>query len=167
MSEVFQSCVICMEDLPGNELKQHNACDCVMCLPCLERTIEHHFNDDSIPKDYIKCPGCRQECEPETEFVSLDQIGKIKPKLRILNLPVLSRKWDGKKYVNFGHPTIFQVPNQISSRELYLLLEKSQSQKLKSLALVNAQGKLCSRCILNSKCFGCIQINPGKMQLKF
>ena len=35
----FQSCVICMEDLPCNELRQHNACDCVMCLPCLERTI--------------------------------------------------------------------------------------------------------------------------------
>ena len=35
----YQSCVICMEDLPTNELKQHNACDCVICLPCLERTI--------------------------------------------------------------------------------------------------------------------------------
>ena len=39
----FQSCVICMEDLPCNELRQHNACDCVMCLPCLERTIGKAF----------------------------------------------------------------------------------------------------------------------------
>ena len=35
----YQSCVICMEDLPICELKQHNACDCVICVPCLERTI--------------------------------------------------------------------------------------------------------------------------------
>ena len=35
----YQSCVICMEDLPTSELKQHNACDCVICVPCLERTI--------------------------------------------------------------------------------------------------------------------------------
>ena len=41
----FQSCVICMDDFQGSELKQHNACDIVMCNPCLERTIEHHFND--------------------------------------------------------------------------------------------------------------------------
>ena len=31
----YQTCVICMEDLPGNELRQHNACDCVICTPCL------------------------------------------------------------------------------------------------------------------------------------
>ena len=74
----FQSCVICMEDLPSTELKQHNACDCVMCLPCLERTIEHHMNyeSDSVPKNHIKCPGCRQEAEASVEFVTLDQIGK-------------------------------------------------------------------------------------------
>ena len=66
-----------MEDLPGNELRQHNACDCVICTPCLDRTIEHHqTTDTTLPKDHIKCPGCRQEAEPSTEFVTLDQIGE-------------------------------------------------------------------------------------------
>ena len=73
----YQTCVICMEDLPGNELRQHNACDCVICTPCLDRTIEHHqTTDTTLPKDHIKCPGCRQEAEPSTEFVTLDQIGE-------------------------------------------------------------------------------------------
>ncbi len=27
------------------QMRQHNACDCVMCGPCLERTIEHHQAD--------------------------------------------------------------------------------------------------------------------------
>ena len=53
------SCVICMEEFNGNDIRQHNACDCVMCLPCLERTLEHHESDTEIPKGQIKCPGCR------------------------------------------------------------------------------------------------------------
>ena len=74
----YQTCVICMEDLPGNELRQHNACDCVICTPCLDRTIEHHqTTDTSLPKNHIKCPGCRQEAEPSVEFVTLDQIGEL------------------------------------------------------------------------------------------
>ena len=80
--------------------------------------------DTSLPKDHIKCPGCRQEADPETEFVSLDQIGKSKPKLRILNLPVLcrNRQSDGK-FATLGHPAIAQVPNQISSRDLHTILK--------------------------------------------
>ena len=29
-----------------------------------------------------------------------------------------------------------------------------------TLSLVNSQGKLCSRCIFNSHCYGCIEISP-------
>ncbi len=163
VAQALQSCVICMEDLPGNELKQHNACDCVMCAPCLERTIEHHLSDETITKDYIRCPGCRQEAEPEIEFVSLDQIGKSKPKLRMFSLPVLSRRWDPAlaRYVSFGHPAMVQLPNQISARELFQVVKPFMPYEDKccaKLALVNAQGKLCSRCIFNSNCFGCMQI---------
>ena len=162
---MMQSCVICMEDLPSEELKQHNACDCVMCAPCLERTIEHHINDTSVPQNHIKCPGCRQVVEPETEFVSLDQIGKSKPKLRMLNLPVLSRRLDknSQKFVTFGHPAILQVPNQIQGHELYEMLKTFIPKLVKgpqSVTLVNSQGKLCSRCIFNSHCSGCIKIHP-------
>ena len=48
----IQSCVICMEDLPCNELKQHNACDCVMCLPCLERTVGKPSSIEIVLKSY-------------------------------------------------------------------------------------------------------------------
>lgn len=40
-----QTCVICMEEFEPKQLRQHNACDCVMCGPCLDRTIEHHQGD--------------------------------------------------------------------------------------------------------------------------
>ena len=29
-----------MEDLPTDQLRQHNACDCIMCNPCLERLVQ-------------------------------------------------------------------------------------------------------------------------------
>ena len=35
--EEYKSCMICMEDLPADQLRQHNACDCIICNPCLER----------------------------------------------------------------------------------------------------------------------------------
>ena len=92
-----------MEDLPGSELRQHNACDCVMCNPCLERTVEHHLNDSSVPKGHIKCPGCRQETDPESEFVTLDLIGKSKPKLRIFTLPVCER-WQTEDKIGKVNP---------------------------------------------------------------
>ena len=52
----YQACVICMEDFSPRNLRQHNACDCVMCAPCLDRTIEHHqgevdFDDPSTGKN--------------------------------------------------------------------------------------------------------------------
>ena len=43
--EAEQSCCICMEDFPVSKLRQHNACDCIMCEPCLERTVEHSQQD--------------------------------------------------------------------------------------------------------------------------
>ena len=37
--------------------------------PCLKRTAEHHR--------HIKCPGCRQDANPCTEFVALNEIGMV------------------------------------------------------------------------------------------
>ena len=36
-AEEYKCCMICMEDIPTDQLRQHNACDCIMCNPCLER----------------------------------------------------------------------------------------------------------------------------------
>jgi len=57
-----------------------------------------------------------------------------------------------------------QVPNQVSNKELYNILRpfmpSSIPEQEVKLVLVNAQGKLCSRCIFNSSCHGCIKIMP-------
>jgi ubiquitin C-terminal hydrolase len=40
-------------------------------------------------------------------------------------------------------------------------LKMLNTEEIPHLALVNAQGKLCSRCIFNSHCHGCIKILPN------
>ena len=91
-----------------------------------------------------------------------------------------------KQVVIFGHPGLVQVPNQVSAKDLYRLLRPlmpitdkevphlvSRKPPLFTIisclftfpfsfiqALVNAQGKLCSRCIFNLHCHGCITILP-------
>ena len=120
-------CVICMEEYSLNQLFQHkpstkhkmdsqdnaNRCSAPMCEPCLRRTAEHHRQ--------IKCPGCRQDANPCVEFVALSEIGKSRPKLRSLCLPVVSRldKMDAsdnnRKFITlFGHPGLANVPDQVT-----------------------------------------------------
>ena len=130
-------CVICMEEYSLNQLFQHkpstkhknslesqdnaNRCSAPMCEPCLRRTAEHHRQ--------IKCPGCRQDANPCVEFVALSEIGKSRPKLRSLCLPVVSRldKMDAsdnnRKFITlFGHPGLANVPNQVTGEQLSHLL---------------------------------------------
>ena len=105
-----------MEELPPDQVRQHNACKCVMCDTCIDRTIEHHESnaDDRMPKGQIRCPGCRENADPAVEFVRPDQIGKSRPKLKALSLPVVMRleDMDGKTTV-FGSPSQISVPNQV------------------------------------------------------
>ena len=193
-----------MDDFSPNQLFQHitrskqvssnnedmiGRCNAPMCDPCLRRTAEHHRQ--------IKCPGCRQDANPCVEFVSLNEIGKSKPKLRSLCLPVVFRldnmeaSDNNRKFITlFGHPGLVNVPNQVTGHQLNQLLrnlmptvlltktshelpshqdigedtnepeELYQSRKLFQFVMVNAQGKLCSRCIWNSHCYGCIRLDP-------
>ena len=97
-------------------MRQHNACKCVMCNPCIDRSIEHHENsgERDMPKGWIRCPGCRENADPAVEFVRPDQIGKSRPKLKALSLPVVTRleDMDGNVAV-FGAPSQISVPNQV------------------------------------------------------
>ena len=105
----------------GDGAEQVDRCNAPMCDPCLRRTAEHHRQ--------IKCPGCRQDANPCIEFVALNEIGKSKPKLRSLCLPVVFRLDNmeacdnNRKFITlFGHPGLVNVPNQVTGRQLNQLL---------------------------------------------
>ena len=166
----YQSCVICMEELPPDQVRQHNACKCVMCNPCIDRSIEHHENADrDMPKGQIRCPGCRENADPAVEFVRPDQIGKSRPKLKALCLPVVMRieDIDGNTVV-FGSPSQISVPNQISGGDLFDLLMPPERKRLVphsvhfEVVLTDSQGKGCARCLFHADpCRGCVRIGLG------
>ncbi len=191
------SCVICMEELPASQLRQHNACTCVMCPPCLERTLEHHENErdavadpgadaeggGGVKKGNIRCPGCREEAHPPTEFVTLDQIGISKPKKKTYTVSVLMRVLlqetgetvggSSPPAVNlFGYPTLLRTQNQVLPSELFSLIAPllrmpqsaaSSSSSSYELALTDASGKWCSRCLLADRCRGCVRLSPASV----
>ena len=145
-----------MEELPPDQYRQHNACNCVMCQPCIERTVEHHENDKDMPAGHIRCPGCRQNADPATEFISKSQVGISKPKLKMFTLPVIIRqnangaddqiKGDKKNVSLLGTPTLLHVPNLIKGSELHRLLRPFiRIQDNYTLVLTDATGKSCSR----------------------
>lgn len=157
--ETLFSCVICMEDFLVQNVRQHNACPCVMCSPCLERTLEHHQSDEDVPVGQIKCPGCLEKVDPITEFVTIDQIGKSKPKLKIFTIPVVMRVTSTESVRTFGYPFLITVPNQITGKQLHKLISPLIKVHVSfGLVLVSSNGKGCSRCLFSERCKGCLRI---------
>ncbi|QQP31456.1 Putative LOC100877443, partial [Caligus rogercresseyi] len=141
-SQDYQTCIICMEDLPPSDLRQHNACDCVLCLSCMDRTIEHHQKEeDSSLSGQIKCPGCRLDADPVSEFLPLDKTD-IKHPL-VYRLDHSEEEDNNKKNVEtLGHPFLLSLSNIVSGKKLYELLDplvRVLTPEDYSLVLVNAQ----------------------------
>eukprot|EP00094_Tigriopus_californicus_P011792 TCALIF_11390-PA protein Name:"Similar to USP4 Ubiquitin carboxyl-terminal hydrolase 4 (Bos taurus)" AED:0.25 eAED:0.27 QI:0/0/0/0.75/1/1/4/0/1396 len=164
-STEYQSCVICMDDLPPDQVRQHNVCNFVLCNPCIERSVEHHDGESDVPKGHIKCPGCRENVDPEQEFVSPNQLGKSKPKLRMFTLPVVMRQVDNEGGVRlFGQPSQLHTSNQVKARDLHQWMApivkpipEGQAGEF-DLVIVDVTGKSCGRCIFSTHCRGCIRI---------
>lgn len=165
-STEYQSCVICMDDLPPDQVRQHNVCNFVLCNPCIERSVEHHDGESDVPKGHIKCPGCRENVDPELEFVSPNQLGKSKPKLRMFTLPIVMRQVDQEGGVRlFGHPSQLHTSNQVKGRDLHrwmapIVKPMPEGQMGEfDLVVVDVTGKNCGRCIFSTHCRGCVRIS--------
>ena len=124
-----------------------NLCTCVMCSPCLERTVEHHESDPDVPAGQIRCPGCRENADPAAEFVAMDLVGKSRPKLRMFTLPVVVRtEGAGEGARLLGHPWLLHLPNQITGARLYELVGPMvRVDQNWELVLVDQHGRACSR----------------------
>lgn len=75
-----KNCIICLENFPCSQVKQHNICDQAMCVVCLVNLMKFSKNDASMPDDIIVCPCCNTKCDLILDFYSLDQFGQIDPK---------------------------------------------------------------------------------------
>ena len=80
-------------------------------------------------------------------------------------MPVCQRLLTDETIKLFGHPTLVQVPNQISGKDLYDLLKPFLRPEKAKIVLVNSGGKFCSRCIFTQKCYGCTIIENNSKEI--
>ena len=93
-------CVICLDDFPYSQVKQHIVCKTTLCVPCLKKCVEMHTEESLVAteRSLLNCPECH-ECEcardkhsetcvrlhAETDFVRLNVFGNISSNFTLEN----------------------------------------------------------------------------------
>lgn len=169
-------CAICLEEKETN-IRKHADCTCCLCDDCVSSYSNYNKAQlDTGPGETFSCPVCGKTIHPETDFISIEDCGHIKPTLRVLQVPVVFRQdilGDGnnnRKSVDlFGHPRLISVSNHISAEALHetvrSILPVSHGGKPYKLLLVDGQGSHCSRCMFNAHCRGCPVSSEGSVTL--
>ena len=114
VTDQWQSCAICLEEMADNDLLAHGACGGTLCQSCLDMSFKHYGDAALI------CPVCSSSVDPALDFIQLSAMTNYKPKTRILSVPVVFR-YSSAAGVDqlFGHPNLLYLPNQISGEQLY------------------------------------------------
>ncbi|XP_012285087.1 uncharacterized protein LOC105702247 isoform X2 [Orussus abietinus] len=164
--EEIGPCTICLEELDG-DLKKHggNNCNFIMCDPC----IENYFKNQTDPQ---MCPVC-STCVTASSFAKIDQTGRPRPAVRILNVPLLLRHDTNEATNNrkgtkiFGYPYLVKLPSRVNARDLYGIVEKVVPQEGSyTVHFVDGQGHRCSRCMFTTHCTGCRVPESGMVALQ-
>ncbi|XP_033335346.2 uncharacterized protein LOC117225727 [Megalopta genalis] len=149
-------CTICLEELDG-DLKRHsgNTCNFVMCDVC----IENYFKNQTEPQ---LCPMCTTYITASS-FIKIDQTGRPRPAVRILNVPLVLRHDTTNETTNnrkrtklFGYPHLVRLPSRVNAKDLYDIVRRNVPQEGSyTLHFVTGQGHHCSRCMYTEHCTGC------------
>ncbi|KAF7990988.1 hypothetical protein HCN44_000793 [Aphidius gifuensis] len=156
-------CIICLEELDG-DLSRHdeNNCKFVVCDNC----VEGYF---TVPRD---CPCCPRKVD-STSFTKIDQTGRPRPAIRILNVPLVLRHDTTDEAPNnckgtklFGNPHLVKLPSRIDAKDLHDVIKKIVPQDNEyTIHFVDGQGHHCSRCMWNSRCTGCKVPDTGLINI--
>ncbi|XP_063243702.1 uncharacterized protein LOC134542986 [Bacillus rossius redtenbacheri] len=162
----WRSCAICLEVI-DTDLRRHPSCNCFLCSSCIDTSC-HHSGGDTL-----QCPMCREMVRPGVDLVPVDTVGKAKPRVRFLNVPLVLRldiEGDGnnnKKMAKlFGHPRLLRLPNRLAGSDLYSAIGKLvPCHATYTILLVDGQGYRCSRCMYTVHCRGCPVPASGEVLL--
>ncbi|XP_015590177.1 uncharacterized protein LOC107265331 isoform X2 [Cephus cinctus] len=166
IGEEIGPCTICLEELDG-DLKKHagNTCNFIMCDPC----IENYFKNQTEPQ---MCPVCSTYVTASS-FAKIDQTGRPRPAVRILNVPVVLRQDTNETTNNrkgtklFGYPHLVKLPSRVNAKDLYDIIEKVIPQHGSyTVHFVDGQGHHCSRCMYTAHCTGCRVPETGLVALQ-
>lgn len=159
--------MICLEELDG-DLKRHsgNSCNFIMCDPC----IENYFKNQTEPQ---MCPMCSTYMTASS-FTKIDQTGRPRPTVRILNVPLVLRHDTTNETTNnrkgtklFGYPHLIRLPSRVNARDLYDIIKKNVPHEGHyTIHFVDGQGHHCSRCMYTAHCTGCSVPETGMVALQ-
>ncbi|XP_072753557.1 uncharacterized protein [Anoplolepis gracilipes] len=160
-------CMICLEELDG-DLKRHsgNNCNFIMCDPC----IENYFKNQTEPQT---CPMCSTYMTASS-FTKIDQTGRPRPIVRILNVPLVLRHDTTNETTNnrkstklFGYPHLIRLPSRVNARDLYDIVKRNVPHEGRyTIHFVDGQGHHCSRCMYTAHCTGCSVPETGMIALQ-
>ncbi|XP_018369641.1 PREDICTED: uncharacterized protein LOC108765425 isoform X1 [Trachymyrmex cornetzi] len=160
-------CMICLEELDG-DLKRHsgNSCNFIMCDPC----IENYFKNQTEPQT---CPMCSTYMTASS-FTKIDQTGRPRPTVRILNVPLVLRHDTTNETTNnrkgtklFGYPHLIRLPSRVNARDLYDIIKRNVPHEGHyTIHFVDGQGHHCSRCMYTAHCTGCSVPETGMVALQ-
>ncbi|XP_043480258.1 uncharacterized protein LOC122509966 isoform X1 [Leptopilina heterotoma] len=164
-NEEVGTCLICLEECDG-ELKKHseNNCNFIMCDPC----VENYFKSQATNN----CPVCSTSVTAAS-FTKIDQTGRPRPAIRILNVPLVLR-YDTNEATNnrrdmklFSYPHLVRLPSRVNAADLYEVVRRVVPQEGKyTIHFVDGQGHHCSRCIYTKHCTGCGVPETGTVSLQ-
>lgn len=151
-------CTICLEYKPNMVLhKDIKDCTCVLCEECIKSSCFHSSGD----KDQMDCPVCRVRIDPKVDLIPIEQpAGGTNQAIRRLTIPIVFKQADVKKLI--GRPALVRLPSEVPAELLYVEVAKLHPYTEQfSLSLVDGQGTMCSRCMWDEHCGGCVIPKSG------
>lgn len=159
--EQGESCTICLECKP--DMVQHkdtNNCTCVLCEECIKMSCVHSSGE----KDKMDCPVCRVRIDPKVDLIPIDQ-PSVDKTIRCLTIPIVFKQADDKGLI--GRPALLRLPNVVPTEILYIEVAKLHPYSEDfTLSLVDGQGTMCSRCMWDAHCSGCVVPKNGFFRLQ-
>lgn len=158
--EEGESCTICLECKPNMvQHKDINNCTCVLCEECIRMSCVHSSGD----KDKMDCPVCRVRIDPNVDLIQIDQ-PSIDKTIRCLTIPIVIRQANDKGLI--GRPALLRLPSVVPTEILYGVVAKLHPYSEDfTLSLVDGQGTMCSRCLWDARCCGCMIPKKGLFRL--
>lgn len=159
--EQGESCTICLEYKP--DMVQHkdiNNCTCVLCEECIKMSCVHSSGE----KDKMDCPVCRVRIDPKVDLIPIDR-PSVDKTIRCLTIPIVFKQADDKGLI--GRPALLRLPNVVPTEILYIEVAKLHPYSEDfTLSLVDGQGTMCSRCLWDAHCSGCVVPKTGFFRLQ-
>lgn len=156
--EEIETCTICLEAKPDMvRHKDVKDCTCVLCEECIKMSCVHSSGEN----DQMDCPVCRVQIDPYVDLIPIDPfVGDLNQTFRLLTIPIVIKQANDKNLI--GRPALIRVPCELPADTLYNEVAKLHPYSEDfSLSLVDGQGTMCSRCMWDVHCSGCVIPKSG------